>query len=77
MDITEDYLSFVTKECVRAFGGSLIYPDTRSQSGYTAANAPTGTFHPANYALTFAYGADAGKVVSYGAALKDQGNIPV
>jgi long-subunit fatty acid transport protein len=70
LDITQDYFSYVTKVGTHAFGGSLIYLDAGSQSGYTASNEFTGTFRPTNYALTFAYGADAGKVVSYGVAIK-------
>ena len=33
LDITQDYFSYVTKVGGRAFGGSLIYLDTGSQSG--------------------------------------------
>lgn len=70
LDITQDYFAYVTKSGDKAFGGSLVYLDTGSQTGYTASNEPTGTFRPTNYALTFAYAAEANEVFSYGVAVK-------
>ncbi len=70
LDMNQEYFAYVSKIGKRAIGGSLLYLDTGSQSNYTAGNVYQYTFRPTSYALSFAYGADAGKVVSYGVALK-------
>ncbi|MFA6451109.1 MAG: PorV/PorQ family protein, partial [bacterium] len=70
LDITQDYFSYVTNNGKRALGGSLVYFDAGAQTGYTATNEYTGMFRPTSYALTFAYGANATKVISYGVAVK-------
>jgi len=70
LDLSQEYVSYVSSYGGTAWGGSLVYFDMGSQQGFTTANQPTGAFRPNSYSLSFAYGKKANDTVSWGVGAK-------
>jgi hypothetical protein len=70
LDLSQEYISYVSSYGGTAWGGSLIYYDMGSQQRYTTDNLSSGSFRPKSYAFTIGYGKQANKQVSWGLAAK-------
>ena len=70
LDLSQEYLSYVSSDGKNAWGASLVYMDMGSQQAYSTTNTPEGTFRPNSYAFTISYGQKSNEKVSWGAAVK-------
>lgn len=70
LDLSQEYISYVSSYGGKAWGGSLVYFDMGTQQGFTAANQPTGSFRPNSYSFSIGYGQKANEKVSWGVGAK-------
>jgi hypothetical protein len=70
LDLSQEYISYVSSYGGTAWGGSLIYFDMGAQQRYDVTNASDGSFRPKSYAFTLGYGKQANEEVSWGLSAK-------